>query len=68
MLFLYKIFRQNKMLCRPTVPSFFSELKPETHIYFFLAQAKFHCSPSTDLQPWSVIITQFIERKQVNTC
>ena len=31
--FLYKIWR-NKMLCRPTIPSF-SELKPETHIYVF---------------------------------
>ena len=30
--FLYKIFRQNKMLCRPTIPSFF---RAETHIYFF---------------------------------
>ena len=39
MQFLYKIFWQSKMLCRPTIPSFFSELQPETHthiyIYFF---------------------------------
>ena len=33
MQFLYKIFWQNKMLCI----SSFSELKPETHIHFFLA-------------------------------
>ena len=36
---LNKIFWQNKMLFRPTIPSFFS-LKPETHIYFFLALVK----------------------------
>ena len=34
---LNKIFWQNKMLFRPTIPSFFFSLKPETHIYFFLA-------------------------------
>ena len=32
MLFLYEIFQQNKMLCQPTIPSFF---RAETHIYFF---------------------------------
>ena len=32
---LYKIFGQNKMLCRLTMPIFFSELKRETHIIFF---------------------------------
>ena len=37
MQFLCKILRQNKMLCQPIIPSFFSELIPETlkHTYFF---------------------------------
>ena len=39
MQFLYKVFLQNKMLCRPTIPSF-SELKPETHIYIFFGLRK----------------------------
>ena len=35
MLFLYKIFRQNKMLCRPTILSFFRAETWNTHIFFF---------------------------------
>ena len=35
MQFLYKIFWQNKMLCRPTIPSFFRAETWDTHIYIF---------------------------------
>ena len=34
MQFLYKIFWQNKMLCLPTIPSFFSAETWNTHIFF----------------------------------
>ena len=34
MQFLYKIFRQNKMLCQPTIPSFFRAETWNTHIFF----------------------------------
>ena len=34
MQFLYQIFWQNKMLCRPTIPSFFRAETWNTHIYF----------------------------------
>ena len=33
MQFLYKIFWQNKMLCRPTIPSFFTAETWNTHVY-----------------------------------
>ena len=36
MQFLYKIFQQNKMLCRPTIPSFFIAETWNTHIFFCL--------------------------------
>ena len=39
MQFLYKIFWQNKMLCRPTIPSFFRAETWNTHIYFFWPNA-----------------------------
>ena len=35
MQFLYKICRQNKMLCRPTIPSFFRTETWNTHILFW---------------------------------
>ena len=35
MQFLYKIFWQNKMLCRPTIPSFFRAETWNTHIFLF---------------------------------
>ena len=37
MQFLYKIFWQNKMLCRPTIPSFFRAETWNTHIFFLFA-------------------------------
>ena len=40
MLFLYRILRQNKMLCRPTIPSFFFQswnLKHTMSYIFFMA-------------------------------
>ena len=35
MQFLYKIFRQNRMLIRPTIPCFFRAETWNTHIFFF---------------------------------
>ena len=35
MQFLYKMFRQNNMLCRTTIPSFFKAVTWNTQIYIF---------------------------------
>ena len=49
---LYKIFWQNKMLCRPTIPIFFRAETWNTHIFFFF------CLSAT-VQNWSFSFCMF---------